>query len=66
MEPDHDCDGLGSSSEPVAFFGMGQDAIASRIDIRWTSGAVQTLERVSADRYLTIEESAALPARGLR
>jgi hypothetical protein len=43
---------------------MGQDAMASRIDIRWPSGAVQMLERVAADRYVTIDESAALPARG--
>lgn len=53
--------GYGSSSEPVAFFGMGQDAKARRVEIRWPSGTVQTLTGVDADRYLTVNEPAASP-----
>jgi hypothetical protein len=48
--------GYGSSSEPILIFGMGGDAVAAMIEIRWPSGAVNTLTRVACDRYLTIEE----------
>ena len=35
--------GYGSSSEPTLFFGLGQDTLADRIEIRWPSGRLQTL-----------------------
>jgi hypothetical protein len=50
--------GYGSSSEPTAFFGMGKDPVAEKIEIRWPSGTLQTLTGVPCDRYLTVEEPA--------
>jgi enediyne biosynthesis protein E4 len=56
--------GYASSSEPTVFFGMGQDTFARKIEIRWPSGAVQILERIACDRYLTVDEPSALaPSR---
>ena len=37
-------------------FGLGKDASAKEIEIRWPSGTVQTLKDVAADRYLAITE----------
>jgi len=48
--------GYGCSSDRTVFFGMGKDAAAKSIEIRWPSGAKQTLTDVSCDRYLAIDE----------
>jgi len=48
--------GYASSSEPLVRFGLGQHAIATRIEIRWPSGARQELENVKADRIVEVEE----------
>jgi hypothetical protein len=37
-------------------FGLGSAATIDRILIRWPSGREQTLEKVSTDRVLTVEE----------
>ena len=46
-----------SSSDKRAHFGLGADTEASLIEIRWPSGAVQTLRNVKADQAVQIEES---------
>jgi hypothetical protein len=48
--------GYASSSQPTVFFGMGKDAAAKRIEILWPSGVRETVENVSCDRYLNLEE----------
>jgi hypothetical protein len=48
--------GYGSSSEPVAHFGLGTDTSVRRIEVIWPSGERQSLSDVAADQYLTIEE----------
>jgi hypothetical protein len=48
--------GYASASQAVAFFGMGKDATAKRIEILWPSGVPQVLENVACNRYLTVEE----------
>jgi hypothetical protein len=48
--------GYASSSQAVAFFGMGKDATARRIEILWPSGIRQTVENVACDQYLNLEE----------
>jgi enediyne biosynthesis protein E4 len=52
-----------SSSDKRAHFGLGADAIAKSIEIRWPSGAVQTLENVRADQMLTVNEPTAAPPK---
>jgi hypothetical protein len=37
-------------------FGLGRQAQADRIEIRWPGGAVQVLEKVAADQFLTVRE----------
>jgi hypothetical protein len=48
--------GYASSSEPLIRFGLGPHAAATRIEIRWPSGARQELENIKGDRILAIEE----------
>lgn len=48
--------GYGCSSEPVAHFGMGKDAMAASVEIHWPGGKRQRLAGVACDRYLTVEE----------
>lgn len=48
--------GYMSSSEPIVHFGLGDDAEIKRMTVTWPSGAVQTLEDLSADQRLTITE----------
>jgi len=47
-----------SSSDKRLNFGLGTEAIARSIEIRWPSGIVQILKDVKGDRYLTIDEPA--------
>jgi hypothetical protein len=48
--------GYGCSSDRTVFFGMGKDAAAKTIEIRWPSGAKQKLSDVACDRYVALEE----------
>ena len=45
-----------SSSDKRAHFGLGSDAAAQSIQIRWPSGTVQTLKNISGDRVLVVDE----------
>ncbi|MBN9615141.1 MAG: RNA-binding protein [Acidobacteriales bacterium 59-55] len=45
-----------SASDKRAHFGLGADAVAKTIEIRWPSGIVQTLDNVQGDRVMKIEE----------
>jgi enediyne biosynthesis protein E4 len=47
-----------SSSAGPVHFGLGPDEAAQSMEIRWPSGAVQTLQNVKADRVLTVKEPA--------
>jgi hypothetical protein len=49
--------GYASSSQPVVHFGLGSEAVVKRIEIRWPSGTIQTLNNVQTDRYLDVRES---------
>ena len=48
--------GYASSSDGPVHFGLGPDATADLIEIRWPSGVVQTLSSVPADRVLHVIE----------
>jgi hypothetical protein len=48
--------GFMSSSDRRAHFGVGQEARAASIEIRWPGGSVQKLTDVPADRPLDVEE----------
>jgi hypothetical protein len=48
--------GFMSSSDRRVHFGLGAETMASSIELRWPSGAVQTLTNVAADRILKVEE----------
>lgn len=50
--------GYNSSSSRRVHFGLGPDAIAKKIILRWPSGITQVLKHVKADQFLTITESA--------
>ena len=45
-----------SSSDKRAHFGLGNEAVALSVEIRWPSGAVQTLKNVRGDRLLVLDE----------
>jgi hypothetical protein len=47
-----------SSSDKRVHFGLGQESVARRIEIRWPSGIRQTLMDVSGDQILQIDEAA--------
>ena len=47
-----------SSNDKRAHFGLGSDAVAISIEIRWPSGVVQKLSNVHADQILKVDESA--------
>ena len=48
-----------SSNDKRAHFGLGKDAVASKIEIHWPSGVVQTLTNVKGDRIMQVDEPAA-------
>src|SRR5260370_5188928 len=52
-----------SSSDKRVHFGLGTEASAQSIDIRWPSGILQTLKNVRADHILPVHEPPA-PAAG--
>ncbi len=45
-----------SSNDKRVHFGLGSDAAAQSIEIRWPSGTVQTLKNISGDRILVVDE----------
>jgi hypothetical protein len=45
-----------SSNDKRAHFGLGSDAAAQSIEIRWPSGMTQTLKNISGDRMLVVDE----------
>jgi enediyne biosynthesis protein E4 len=47
-----------SASDKRVHFGLGKDASAQRIEIRWPSGIRQTIKDVRADQILQIDEPA--------
>jgi hypothetical protein len=50
--------GYASSSAGPVHFGLGSNASADLIEVRWPSGIVQQLRDVGADQVLTVEEPA--------
>ena len=48
--------GYASSSAGPVHFGLGANASAGRVEIRWPSGIVQELKNVSADRVIKVKE----------
>jgi hypothetical protein len=45
-----------SSSDKRVHFGLGAEAIAQTIEIRWPSGILQTLKNIKADQILQVDE----------
>jgi hypothetical protein len=45
-----------SSSDKRVHFGLGPEAAAQSIEIRWPSGILQTLKNVRADQFLQVDE----------
>jgi hypothetical protein len=45
-----------SSNDKRVHFGLGSDAAAQSIEIRWPSGIVQTLKNISGDRVMVVDE----------
>jgi hypothetical protein len=45
-----------SSSDPRLHFGLGEERVVRRIEIRWPSGIQQLITDVPADRQVTIDE----------
>lgn len=48
--------GYASSSDGPVHFGLGADARADLVEIRWPSGKVQTIHNVAADQILKVTE----------
>jgi hypothetical protein len=48
--------GYASSSDGPVHFGLGPDAVALSIEVRWPSGITQTLRDVAADRVISVKE----------
>jgi hypothetical protein len=51
-----------SQSDLALTFGLGKDTTAS-VDIEWPSGAKQSIGKVTADQFLTIDESRGIVTR---
>jgi len=48
--------GYASSSAGPLHFGLGKDAVADQVEIRWPSGAIQVLRDVAGDRIVRVKE----------
>jgi len=48
--------GYAGSTLPIAHFGLGAATVVERIEVRWPSGRTTSLEQVSANRRLALEE----------
>ena len=46
-----------SQNDLRVHFGLGNRTQVDHIEIRWPSGITQTLEQVTADQFLVVEES---------
>ncbi|MGH9441876.1 MAG: CRTAC1 family protein [Thermoanaerobaculia bacterium] len=53
-----------SSSDPRVLFGLGSDAKVRKLEIRWPSGTVQTVESLPLRKYTVIREPAPAPPKG--
>jgi hypothetical protein len=51
-----------SSNDKRAHFGLGKDPVASKVEIHWPSGIVQTLSNVKGDRVVQVDEPTQPPA----
>lgn len=51
-----------SSTLGPVHFGLGADSVATRIEITWPSGILQTLENVAADRIVKVTEPEVIAA----
>ena len=49
-----------SSNDKRTHFGLGSDAVATLIEIRWPSGVVQKLINVHADQIVKVDEAASV------
>jgi hypothetical protein len=49
--------GYASSSAGPVHFGLGSNASAELVEIRWPSGIVQTLRDVAGDRVVVVKEA---------
>jgi tetratricopeptide (TPR) repeat protein len=52
----HNGDGFGSSSSPTVEFGLGEARSIDRLEVRWSSGTVQTFDDVPVDRRIVLRE----------
>jgi len=52
-----------SSSDKRVHFGLGTDAVAQAVEIRWPSGIVQTLKNVQGDQILQVDEDTKAPRK---
>ncbi len=50
--------GYGGASDVRVHFGLGKDEAVTKLEVRWPSGIVQTLENVKADQVLEVKEPA--------
>ena len=50
--------GYGGASDVRVHFGLGKDEVVTKLEVRWPSGIVQTLENVKADQALEVKEPA--------
>jgi hypothetical protein len=50
-----------SSSDKRVHFGLGPEAVARTVEIRWPSGIRQTIKNVAGDQILRVDEPSAGP-----
>jgi hypothetical protein len=46
-----------SESDRALVFGLGQDPVVSSIEVAWPSGTKQRFANVSANQFITIDET---------
>ena len=54
-----------SASDPRVHFGLGNTVLVPSIEVRWPSGASQTLTNVKADQQLQVDEPSGPNSRSL-
>ena len=52
-----------SFSDPRMHFGLGEDDVVERLELRWPNGAVEVYHDVAADRYLTVVQGEGIRGR---
>jgi hypothetical protein len=45
-----------SQNDPRIHFGLAQSEVVNRIEIKWPSGKIQTLENIKANQILDVKE----------